>query len=471
MGIRVMEKDKEFSEMLKDDLEKKSTINEKGEVFLKGVKDEIKIGKIEVDQELKRKVKEKYIDPSNKIREERKQQERVIETDELRIKVAESYEGIIEVLKYYCDLKEQQYSLIALWIIGTYIHDGFETYPYLFFNAMKGSGKTRTMKLIIALSHEGNLVLSPREAMLFRTKGTLGIDEFEGINRKGWENVRELLNAAYKKGIKVQRTKKVHKNNEETFEVEEFEPFRPIVMSNIWGMEEVLGDRCFETILEKSIRPDITKKIENFQSNPQILKIKEVLTDVKCSLCSVVASEGIYIRWNDYISHKHITTLYTQTTDTTLTTQTTPNLDFKEEELFLKIDNSNIDGRHLELALPLFLISNFINEDTFDKTLITIKDLIAHKKEDDFTESRDVSFIDFISNFPDNTGMISVKRLAEQFKEFIQEDESEEKWINSKWVGRALKRLGLAIDKRRVSRGTEVNLDIKKALKKMEAFR
>ena len=30
--------------------------------------------------------------------------------------------------------------------------------------------------------------------------------------------------------------------------VEEFEPYRPIIMANIWGMDEVLGERCIQLI-------------------------------------------------------------------------------------------------------------------------------------------------------------------------------------------------------------------------------
>jgi len=66
------------------------------------------------------------------------------------------------------------------------------------------SGKTRLLKIIASLT-KGDILSSLTEAILFRTKGTLCIDEFEGIIRKGNENLRELLNTAYKKGTKVKR--------------------------------------------------------------------------------------------------------------------------------------------------------------------------------------------------------------------------------------------------------------------------
>ena len=128
--------------------------------------------------------------------------------DKFEAMIKDSYYLVIDILKKYCDLPEKYYKLIALWIIGTYFHDEFPTYPYLFLNAMKGSGKSRLLKLITYLSKDGCMLNSITEAVLFRTKGTLGIDEFEGITRKGSEALKELLNSAYKKGILVKRMKK-----------------------------------------------------------------------------------------------------------------------------------------------------------------------------------------------------------------------------------------------------------------------
>src|SRR3989344_7161905 len=58
------------------------------------------------------------------------------------------YQKIIDVLKYYSDLDDDYYSLISLWTMGTYLHKQFSSYSYLFFNAMKGSGKSRLLKMI-----------------------------------------------------------------------------------------------------------------------------------------------------------------------------------------------------------------------------------------------------------------------------------------------------------------------------------
>jgi hypothetical protein len=157
--------------------------------------------------------------------------------------ILSAYRNLVDILKEWVDLKEEYYDIIALWIIGTYSHSTFPSYPYLFLNAMRGSGKTRIMKLITFLSKDGEILNSLTEAVLFRTSGTLGVDEFENIERKGKEALRELLNSAYKKGTKVKRLRKISQKGMEKQVVEEFDVYRPIVMANISGMEDVLNDR------------------------------------------------------------------------------------------------------------------------------------------------------------------------------------------------------------------------------------
>ena len=276
-------------------------------------------------------------------------------------KLQEVYIKIKEILKTYLDLKPEYYSIITLWIIGTYFHENFNSYPYLFFNAMRGSGKSRALRLICALSKGGRVMASPTEAVLFRTNGTLGIDEFEGVANKDKSAIRELLNGAYKKGIKIMRMKKIKSIAGEDMVVEEFEVYRPIVMCNIWGMEEVLGDRCLSLVLEKSDHPVKTRLIEDFEENNYIASTNFLC--VECSLCSVVSPKNIQQKWNSYISKTTLTTLTTITTITTHTTQQ------PLQQFFNKIYDSEIKGRNLELFLPLFFISKLINNDVFEELL------------------------------------------------------------------------------------------------------
>lgn len=370
------------------------------------------------------------------------------------------YKTIIDVLKYYCDIEEKYYSIIALWIIGTYFHHDFPSYPYLFFNAMRGSGKSRVLRLITYLSSNGSMLNSLTEAVLFRTSGTLGIDEFEGVSRKGNESLKELLNSAYKKGITVKRMKKKKVLGQEEQVVEEFEVYRPILMANIAGMEEVLGDRCIQIILSRSSNSNITKKMEIFDNDTTIQKIKAFPFE-KCRLCRVMLLSEIYKGWNNFVNFP--TKNDTNNIHTTHTQHDTNDI----TSLYKKIDDSEIDGRNLELMFPLLILASGISKEVLEELLKILKEIVDDKKKDDLVESIDVSLIDYVSSQLENKWFLS-KDILRDFKNFIQ---SEEEWLNDRWLGKALKRLSLIKDKKRMNYGRMYMFDVNKAQEKMVMFR
>ena len=77
---------------------------------------------------------------------------------------------------------------------------------------------------------------------------------------------------------------------------------------------------------------------------------------------------------------------------------------------------------------------------------------------------------DFVSR-QDHMNFISITNLTNRFREFIGVDEKEETFVNSRWMGRALKRLVLIREKTRKTGGIEVILDVSNAKKKMEMFK
>lgn len=388
-----------------------------------------------------------------------------VNEEERKEKLVEIYRNIKDILKEYCDLREDYYDIISLWIIGTYIHEDFPSYPYLFLNAMKGSGKTRLLKLITYLSKDGCMLNSLTEAVLFRTKGTLGIDEFEGVTRKGMESLTELLNSAYKKGVKIKRMRKVKGKDGEEQMVEEFSVYRPIALANISGMESVLGDRCLTLILERSSNKQIINLVEMFDHDVKIQKTKElcnsylVKTDKLVSLVSMSFLLGIYKGWNNYITHNDTYNTY-YTTDTNNINNTTHDFPYKT------IANAGFNGRELEISLPLIIISNLIGET--ETTLKNLSLIMNERRQEDLIENHDISLIEFVSQQLPEDRFKTLKDITRLFKEHLQ---TEEEWLNMKWVGRALKRLNLIKDKRRQSFGREIILNVLKAQQKIKEFR
>lgn len=386
--------------------------------------------------------------------------------EEAKEMLKKAYDLIIKILRKYCDLKEENYHLIALWIIGTHFHKKFPTYPYLFLNAMKGSGKTRLMKLILALSKDGRLCNHISEAVLFRTASmrTFGIDEFENVGGKEKNVLRELLNSAYKQGTYVERAFKRYTDEGDRIEIESYNLYCPLVIANIAGMEEVLGDRCIKLIIDKSGNNYITRLLELFDTDKDILEAKRLFSVVSVvKLCHFDVVE----EWNSYLY-----TYYTNNTNNTIyTNYTNPFLE--------KIYRSNLDSRNLELFFPILIIAQLIGENVVDLILSEAEEFIKSKKDDDIYESRDVTFLNFIANSKNlfeslsDKGFIRLRDIVDKYRQWIEWDERSEewKWLNDKWIGRALKRLNLILEKKRIAKGMEVILDFDKAIEKAGMFK
>lgn len=381
----------------------------------------------------------------------KKEAKEALEKEFENFTLRDAYKVIIDKLNFYLDLKKDYYPIITCWIIGTYFHDHMLTYPYLYFNATKESGKSRSVRLITYMSWEGEMVNSMTEAVLFRTKGTLGIDEFERASRKGNENFMELLNSAYKRGVKVKRMKKQKTPDGEEQTVENFEVFRPIVLANIWGMDAVLEDRTLPLYLEKTSDVVIPNLLEIWEFDKNLKKNLGFLRR-ECSLCNVVSLQNVYVDWNSYLINNY---------------NTSGTKNYTKLHLFEKIKKSDINGRMLELSFPLILVADMIGQDVVDKVINSLQKISLEKKHESFIENKDILILDMISQMPLPTNYISIKEITGDFKKFIS---SEEEWINEKWVGRALKRLSLAKEKKRSERGIIVFLDIEKAQEKIKIF-
>lgn len=396
-------------------------------------------------------------------------------SNKAREKIRKAYFDIIEVYKYYMDIPEKEIKIIAVWLIGTYMHETFNTYPYLFFNAMRGSGKTRCLKLISTLgaNGDGSIQNNVTEAVLFRIpRGTVTcIDEVEQIGAKEKQTLRELLNSAYKKGMKVKRMKKKKENNEEKQVVEVFEPYFPIAMANINGVEEVLGDRSIVLVLEKSDNPCVTMKIEDFDTNPQIQQIKSSLKFINDVSDVTLRKKNIYTDWNNYINSKFISSSSSLSSSIVITSSSL--LDSDTLEFFDKISSLGIAGRNFELLYPLLTTAKLIGNDVFDEILRIGSEVVNKKKEDEYTDSKDVSLIEFVATKVDlGMQMISLKGFTNEFRTYVGEtDQFEDKWLNEKWMTRALKRLNLIIYKKKISSGMQVMLNQTKAIEKLKMFK
>tara|TARA_R100001530_G_scaffold133097_1_gene106101 strand:- start:953 stop:2305 length:1353 start_codon:yes stop_codon:yes gene_type:complete len=381
--------------------------------------------------------------------------------------VRDIYERIKQVLQTYMDLKQEDYHIITLWIIGTYIYEEFNTFPLLFLHAVRGSGKTRLLGLLEELCFNGKIEANLSEAVLFRIKKnhTLLLDEFERIGTKEMGTLRELINASYKKGSRVERLKeKKTPEGGKEYVPETFDLYSPLAMANIWGMDETVQDRCITIQLDRTDNPLMAKLLQDFDTNQEIQTIKCAVTGKKCSLCSVVSLKNTIQGWNNYILKKYKTTQTTYTTTLTLTTLTT-----QQHNLFEKIDEIGVYGRELELYFPLLILSDILGDDLFKKTLEIAKKKFEEKNNEEYAEDPNVVLLEFLWNNyykEESLEYIPILKIHNNY----QLNTSHDKEADVRTTGRALKRLNIVLDKKRSSEGVKVMLDFPKIKEKLKRY-
>lgn len=394
----------------------------------------------------------------------------LIKEEEQAVRDAKNcHKQIIELINYYMDIPQDIAKLVSLWSIGTYFYREFPTYPILYLNAIKGAGKSRLESFLKHICWNGLQLNNITEAVLFRSAGkhTMIIDEIESIMKKEKGTIRELINSSYKRGAVVERMKKVKENGEEKFIIEKFDMYCPIALANISGMHEVTADRCIPVVLEKSINPAKVKLIEDFDVNPIIQDVKVLLTKIQCSLCRCNYIKNILRGWNNYISMKYNNYITTYITLTTLNTQTTLTED--NIKLFEEITDLEINGRNLELFLPLIVLASLIDKDALKDIMQIAHNFVNQKVKYELADSPDIALYRFCSDKNALT-WYKVTDFTRDFKNYYMSDDENREWLNVHWVGKALRRLALVNQDRRKAGGMEVMLNVNKALEKTKMF-
>ena len=376
------------------------------------------------------------------------------------------YPSIKAILKKYMDMSEYAYHIVTLWIIGTYVYESFSTFPLLFINAVRGSGKTRLLKLIEALAWNGKIQANLSESVIFRSKkfNTMLMDEFEQVGSKESNTLRELINASYKKGARVERMKEVTKDGKKEYEIEGFDLYSPLAMANIWGMDDTVKDRCLVIQLDKSSDPIKSKLLEDFQEYEDIKSVKKLLLKHYKLIGQNVANDDVdrkkslIASWNDYVLSKCVdnnSTLYSLSSSTTLST------------LFEKIDKTGIYGRDLELCFPLCVLSNIFGDDILNLTLEFSKDKFNEKNLAEFTENPDVILLDFLwKNYNDKPlEYIYLSDIKAQYQIIANLKE-----LDNRTLSKSLERLNIVLDKKRDTNGVKVMIDLAKANSKLKRY-
>lgn len=172
-----------------------------------------------------------------------------------RVSYFNTFFKIKEQLKYYMELEEEEYTVLALWVMHTYYVQLFGTSPILFLNAIKGSGKSKLQQILSYMVFNGMYCVEPSDASIFRVahhdKATILIDEVERIREDTKAGLRVLLNGRYHKGMVVTRVEPA--GAEKKLTVNKYGLFGATSLANINGIDNVLEDRCITLILKRAL--------------------------------------------------------------------------------------------------------------------------------------------------------------------------------------------------------------------------
>ena len=375
------------------------------------------------------------------------------------------FEHVLDPWLTYMELPSfEEYVYAALWDIGTYFHHLFNSYPYKYVGGIKRVGKTKELLLHSCLAHNAvfsnNMSPSSIYRLIQNARTTLLIDETEKLsNPERSQEFRSILLAGYKNGEKVYR---VERNRRDQLVPEAFEVYSPKALANISGLEDVLEDRCKVTFLRRS--------------NDRRIADREI--DVKDPKWSAIRDElyRLYLRY-----WPEVKGCYDELGE--------------HDELMNLLNKHGFTGyecltaREWELWKPIIALARF-----FDRHGVCLSKFTSspsspcspdasiapggsdpsgrltaslcssmlglavadsdRKLLEDRSESRELVLMEALMEMVQEPGYkdgyIPVRevkdRLAERF------DAEEQKWLTSRWVGRALRRLGFD-DKERTKSG------------------
>lgn len=306
------------------------------------------------------------------------------------------FELIKEVLDKYIDFYQPGYSsVIAVWIIGSYLFPIFASFPYLFVTGPRGSGKTKLLDVIAYLAFNTEKTSNATPSSVFRTvssnMSTLLIDEAETL-RKGGEHyeLTLILNAGYKRNGYVTRT------NMDSFQVERFDVYSPKIIASINQVDATLRSRGIGVNMIKTNNRNVGNK---------------VVTDSP--------EYWAYIR--DHL-YRYALDFWRKV----------KNLYENEPEV------NQLNCRQNELWAPLLAIAYQIDKGVFE----TVKSIALEDSRDDENVIDDwhASLLKGLGVMATSYTNYKINQIKESMVEFMESDEIER--ISSRWIGSALKRLG-----------------------------
>jgi hypothetical protein len=161
------------------------------------------------------------------------------------------------------------YRLLALWTIETHMCAEFEYTGYIFaYSPEPQSGKSRLLEILeLLVAHPSGILISPSEAVLFRTANehTQLLDEVDGWTNR--EFLRSVLNAGFRRGATVKRVE----DGGNGYEVGSFPVFAPRALAGIGSkiLDRTTRDRTFQFEMVRQMRDERREKFRARTAGPE----------------------------------------------------------------------------------------------------------------------------------------------------------------------------------------------------------
>jgi len=187
----------------------------------------------------------------------------------------ELFEEIRRFIHKYAEVDATIESLLASFVMLTWVYEKSPTLPIINIRGDSGTGKSRLMEILRQISYRGLKASGCLSfSSLFRTaeiwKGTICINEGDFKNTKETSNIVKYLNERYEQGGYVWRT------NKDTMEQECFKAFGPtIITTRREFFDHALESRCFIIPMAERTRKNIPLNVpKRFYGEAKVLRDK-----------------------------------------------------------------------------------------------------------------------------------------------------------------------------------------------------
>jgi len=305
---------------------------------------------------------------------------------------------LINSMKKYIEMAdEDMYTVVALWIIGTYLLPIWRTYPYLSISGARRCGKSKLLTFINQVAFNSLFSVDISVSTIYRliqsTRCTLLIDEAERLSSpEKAEAMRNILNSGYKKGGKVYRSDKV----KDSIRPRSFDVFSAKAFVSYEGIEDITEDRCIQITMLRSTNPDVL--------NSEIDEFDKIWSKIRSRLYSFAL-----------LNFEEIKSLYDS---------------FVEESLV---------SRERELWKPILVLAKYFG--VYQRVLDFALKESKTKITEEVLEARENIVLQALAKIVNEDRIYYITEIKNEIIEnYNKENEPIPKWLTNHWIGRCLSR-------------------------------